>query len=198
MNQRLFIAIELPPALCEQLGQKIAEFQAQLPKGCVRWVRPTGLHLTVKFLGDTRQETVPGLQDALTRAAQSVGPLALSLMGLGVFPHMRKPQVVWVGVQGQLTDLSHLYQAVENALTPLGFAPETREFAPHLTLGRVNGGQPLAALQALQALLQGAQATALGEFRAERLSLMKSQLRPGGSVYTQLFNVQLGQPTAEP
>jgi 2'-5' RNA ligase len=189
---RLFTALELPPALRRQLANLIAALGEALPRGSVRWVRAEGIHLTLKFYGEVPAGQVPALQASLRQAALGASPLQLELNGLGTFPNPARPRVVWVGIKGDLERLSGLQRAVEEAAIPLGFEPEARGFSPHLTLGRVNAGWRPADKQKLGEAFARLGPGLHGLFAAETLSLMQSDLRPDGAVYTCLLAVALG------
>lgn len=192
MRYRLFSALELPPDLLAQLTEVQAQFKAATPRGAVRWARPQGIHITLKFYGDVSAERVPALEAGLTRAAAASAPLDLTVQGLGVFPNPIQPQVIWAGLHGDLAPISQLAAQVEAEAALLGFAPERRAFKPHLTLGRVRANLRPADLLTLMGILEQAQAQVLGALRADTLSLMASELRPMGAVYDRLFTVPLG------
>ncbi len=193
---RVFAALELPPAALRQITEMQVVLKTVTPSGSVRWVKPEGIHLTLVFYGDTEAQRVAAIQHVLDQAAPIVEPFSLTLSGLGVFPNPRRPRVVWVGVQGALEPLHKLQRAVETGSKTLGFKPDERGFNPHLTLGRVN--QPLrpADQQALSQALAQARVPAGGEFRLETLSLIRSELKPGGAVYTPIFTAPLGSRNA--
>lgn len=193
MRFRVFAALELPRENQQRLGDVLAGLRAAAPPGAVRWVRPESIHLTLKFYGDVGGEVLAPLEAALAQAAARAHPLRLSLAGLGVFPHARRPQVIWAGVGGDLAPLTALQRDVEARSAALGFAPEGRAYQPHLTLGRVNAGLRPAEHMQLLGQLQARQAEVFGELGVEVLSLMRSDLRPTGAVYTQLFAAPLGQ-----
>ncbi len=193
MNYRLFCALELPPELLAELAELQAQFKAATPRGSVRWTRPQGMHLTLKFYGDVAAERVPDLKAGLQRAAAAAAPIALTVQGLGVFPNPIQPQVLWAGLQGDLEPMARLATQVEAEGAALGFAPEKRPFVPHLTLGRVRANLRPADQVALMAFVEQTQQQPLGHLRADRLSLMASELRPMGAVYDKLFSVPLGQ-----
>ena len=192
MSRRVFAALELPPEVQRQLAQLQKDIQAAVPPRCVRWVRPEGIHLTLKFYGEVANARLPDLQAGLARAAGATWPMALTAEGVGVFPNAARPTVVWAGVSGDLAPLQQLQAAVEDEAIRLGFKPEGRGYQPHLTLGRVNDGVGPADARRLMAALEPARARHFGEFTPARLSLMKSELGPGGSVYTPLGTVTLG------
>src|SRR5262249_46778878 len=128
----------------------------------------------------------------LARAAATQGPMQIVLEGTGVFPNAAQPNVVWAGVAGDLQALKRLQIAVEREAEVLGFKPENRDYRPHLTLGRVNDGVAPIEVQRLVAAVGQAGGAQFGSFWPQRLSLMNSELRPGGSIYRQLFSTPLG------
>ncbi len=185
---RLFVAVNFPPQVRQDLWQATAPLRdLDLP---MKWVRPDGIHLTLKFLGDVPEERDGEVHAALQRAAAGARALTLALgaaaaggageMGFGVFPDFTRPRVVWVGIAPEPA-LEILQHRVEQEFAPLGFATEARPFHPHVTLGR-------AARQARPRDFAGLEA-ALGrvEFVASvlvgALDLMQSTLQSGGAVY---------------
>ena len=133
MARRLFagVAVAVPDALREWL----AGLQRELHADRIRWVRPENLHLTVEFFGETSEERIPALMDALTAAAAAVPAFMLSFGELGVFGGARHPRVIWLGVESG--GLFALHDQVANALRVCGWQPDPRTFSPHLTLGRI-------------------------------------------------------------
>jgi|MudIll2142460700_1097286.scaffolds.fasta_scaffold37816_2 2'-5' RNA ligase len=175
---RLFVAVNLP----EEITGRLASVQDQLraAQADVSWVRPGNVHLTLKFLGETEEARLAGIQAALAETARGHAPFAFDLTGLGSFGG-RAPRVVWVGVEQGAEPLTRLAEAVEAGMAALGFAREKRGFTAHLTLGRVRSPRNAERLLA-----------ALAEWRRERfgsapvgqVDLMESQLDPRGSIYT--------------
>jgi 2'-5' RNA ligase len=186
---RTFVAIELAPAILERLGDLQSRMQQDLPPKLLRWVRPEGIHLTLVFLGEIQVEQADRVAEALRQACAGHGPFSVSIAGMGCFPNTRRPRVVWVGVDEPSGALARLQRDIEGALEPLGFPPEGRRFSPHLTLGRVKGGGRQA-LEALGTYVEQAKVR-VGEMRVEAVHLMRSDLQPGGAVYTELAVVAL-------
>ncbi len=189
---RLFVALELPPAVREAA----AEIQGRLkPTGAeVKWVRPESMHLTLKFLGEVRPDMVPALQEALEHACQGRRALELELSGCGAFPGRGRPRVVWLGVRGQVEELADLAGAVEESLAGLGFAPERRPFRAHLTLGRVRQGRRgrrAPDTRELSRALAGLGSWQGPAFRAATVALMQSTLTPQGAIYQPLHVISL-------
>ena len=188
---RAFIAVELPPAAREAVEGVIRDLRAK-SGDAVRWVRPEGVHLTLKFLGDIDADSVPAISEALDRCAAPTAPFDLFLEGVGAFPNARRPRVVWVGLGGGLEPLLGLQQSIEGELEALGYARERRAFTPHLTLGRVRDRISPAQVRALSEAL-GVVSVAPGvKLPVKEISLMQSDLRPSGAVYTRLHSVGLG------
>jgi 2'-5' RNA ligase len=188
---RTFIAIELDQAVKSELLHLQARLRDQLSPRSVRWVQPEGIHLTLKFLGDTPLDRVEAVQAALALAAAEVEPFAFTVGGLGCFPNSRQPRVVWVGLQEPTGALLRLHKAVEAHVAPLGFPTEKRPFSPHLTLGRV---QRYASNSEVREVGQVVVATTVGtlcEMAANVVSYIKSDLRPSGAVYTTLAEARL-------
>lgn len=195
MNQlRVFVALELSPAITAQLGQAIADLKPRLPRDSIRWVKAEGIHLTVKFYGDVATERLPALEGILPSAAVSARSFSLTVGGLGVFPNPFSPRVMWVGMAGDLENLEALQKKIEDASTALDFAPEPRGFSPHLTLGRFSGALRPPDREKLTAALADSRFARLGSFTAEALTLFRSDLKPGGAIYTRLSTAALGSP----
>jgi 2'-5' RNA ligase len=188
---RLFVACELPA----EMKAALASLQEALrKKGAprLRWVRPEGIHLTLKFLGAVPQEKVAAICEALAPTVQGIPPLALSLAEVGTFGGRRGARVLWVGMQGDLEPLACLQQRVEEALEPLGFPPEHRPFSPHLTLARVPDRAGSDERQNVWELAKTVKAPPAAAVTISQLSLMRSILGPGGAVYERVAAFPLG------
>lgn len=183
---RTFIAIEIP----EAVKAKMAEVQAELKKSGadVGWTRPEGIHLTLKFLGPVETGTVGEISTALEAALRGTEAFSLDVKGIGVFPTPRAPRVLWIGLGGDIDAARALTEKVETVCKGFGFAREKRPFTPHLTLGRVRSPKGIAALMKAAAGYEGIE---LGGFTAGRVSVMKSELKPSGAVYTEMRAVEL-------
>lgn len=190
---RLFVALELPVPILAALEQLQDQLRADRSARAVRWTRPEGIHLTLKFLGETPPDRLDVIRAGLQVAASAHRSLRLGAAGLGCFPNPRAPRVVWVGLTGDLDALAALQSAVEAAIAPLGFPTEKRPFSPHLTLGRVRQDASAAEVRALGALVSGTAVGTLGAWQATAISLMRSELSRDGARYTCLFSAPLGQ-----
>lgn len=188
---RTFIAIELSEELRDGLDLLQDRLRAQTPRGSVRWVRPEGIHLTLKFLGDTPVEQVEDVKVALAEAAADVGPFRVTARGLGCFPNARRPRVVWVGLEEPTGALQRLRDAVETHVAPLGFPTERRKFSPHLTLGRVQRRASSSEVREIGERVAASSTGLVGEMEVRAVSYIKSDLRPSGAVYTTLLETGL-------
>ena len=195
---RTFIAVELDQELKATLAGIRDRLRTAVPPRAVRWVQPEGIHLTLKFLGDTPLDKVEQVKAALALAAGQIPAFTIAVVGVGCFPDARRPRVVWVGIQEPSGSLARLWQAVESHVAPLGFPTEKRPFSPHLTLGRVqryaSSGEVRDVGQAV-ATLAAEMAGAQDEMAVSAVAYIKSDLRPTGAVYTTLVEARLqGQP----
>jgi 2'-5' RNA ligase len=173
----LFIAAELDAALRRRLGE-VQQALRDIPLP-VRWVRPEGIHVTFKFLGEADAGRLPAIEAALERGAARSAPFRLQTGGLGTFPDRGQPRVLWVGLGGDLAAAAVLHGALESEFGPLGFAKEGREFRPHLTLGRVKG----APQGDWRPVLSACPADGLGAIVVGECVLFESRHDRGGSTY---------------
>jgi len=188
---RTFIAIELDETINAALTDLQRQLKAKVPQGSVRWVKPGGIHLTLKFLGDVPANRIEEVEQALTQACVGFPAFSFSVEDLGCFPNPRRPRVVWVGVQEESGTLKRLQKAVEDGMEKLGFAPEGRKFHAHLTLGRTQRRASSGDVRRLGQLVSETDIGLLGQMEARSVSLIKSDLRPTGAVYTQLAEARL-------
>ena len=182
---RCFVAVELEEAIRQALQRTQMLLKGDPAGRYGRWARPEGIHLTLKFLGDVPMDRIAPIAEAVKQASAGVAPFRLSCGELGCFPNTRFPRVIWIGIEDPSGALLRLQGEVERNLSTLGFPPERRAFHPHLTLARtrrVSKGEQAA----LGKLVERTQVGKLGEMVVQEISLMRSELRPSGAVYTQL------------
>lgn len=194
---RLFIAVELNPEVRQAIGRIQAELKRQLPPKAVRWTNPDGIHLTLKFLGDTSTDKTPAIVQGLAAAAAGFDPFLVQVAGFGCFPNLRQPRVLWVGVPQVPKPLAGVQRAVDLHMARLDYARDNRAFSPHLTLGRVNDRISAADGQALSAVLSRTQIGELGSVPVQEVVLFKSDLRPEGAIYTALARLPLASDAIE-
>lgn len=182
---RLFVALELPEAMKEALADIIEELRRE-QAAPLRWVRPEGVHLTLKFLGAVPTARLSAVEAALAEAVPDPFQIHLTLDRLGTFGGPNRTRVIWVGISGQTEELAALAQRIDNALTRVGFPPETRPFSPHLTLARVSDAASPAERRHIEELVRTARAPSAMPVRFTEVSLMQSFLPPGGALYRRL------------
>jgi len=187
MNKiRSFIAIEIP----ERIKRDILQIQERL-KGTgadVGWTRPEGIHLTLKFLGYVEEERLVEIQKAIEEASRGFSPFCIEVAGIGVFPNIRYPRVLWIGIRERDDMLKNLQDSIEREAERLGFERDNRGFTPHLTLGRVRSQKNR---DGLIKALEEFDRIELGSLNVDGISLMKSDLNPRGAVYTEMWKVLL-------
>ena len=188
---RTFIAIELSESIKDDLTKLQERFKGEAPRGSVRWVRSEGIHLTLKFLGDVPADQIGEISRALQRSCQGFAPFSLLCGGLGCFPNLKRPRVVWVGIQEETGTLAQLQKAIEENVASLGYPTEKRKFSPHLTLGRVQRRVSSGDQRRLGELVGASEIGILGRMEVQSVNLMRSDLRPSGAVYTRLAEVEL-------
>ncbi len=186
---RSFIAIELPDDLRQELGRVQKKMRVDRPR--VKWVRPEGIHLTLKFLGDIDTSIIAPITQAMTEAARRTPPFDLDVRQLGAFPSLQRVQVLWVGLGGEVDKLKHLCQLLETNLAHLGFAAEERPFTPHLTLARLGNEASPSERQRFGELIASTRLELDCSIRVEALSLMRSQLTGTGAVYSRIGLAEL-------
>ena len=198
---RAFLAVELSQALRAALATVQQELKHRIEPEMKRdrrisWAQPASIHLTLKFLGDMNEPVIDPLLVAVERAIGSQIAVNVPLERLGAFPHPQSPRVLWVGPsenwerEAEAKRIAEIHGAIEQACEGLGFLRETRPFRPHLTLVRIKVGErhvgvALAKCGVLDRPLS------LGSLTVESVVLMKSELKPTGSVYTKLWEVGL-------
>jgi 2'-5' RNA ligase len=183
---RAFIAFELPAAvisLLDNLQQGLKSLRLN-----ARWVRPQNIHLTLKFLGNIDPGDIGIIGGAMADAVGDCAPLTLSVGGLGFFPGIKRPRVVWVGLGGEITALQNLQRNLDDRLAGVGFAKEKKSFTGHLTLGRFKGASNR---ETIRQIMSDYSDVAGADFTANRIILFKSDLQPSGAVYTRLKQAEL-------
>ena len=185
---RAFIAIDVPPLALDTITRIQSRFKSLGLNAS--WVRPGNMHLTLKFLGETEPDQIPGIRDIISAALASFSPFRLSLGKAGVFPDARRPRVLWVELKDDEGVLHPLQARIEKALESAGFAADPKQFSPHLTLARIKSLKEKEKLQdELNTLNQ--EDIVPHPFDVGRVNLYESQLTPKGSIYTVLANFKL-------
>jgi RNA 2',3'-cyclic 3'-phosphodiesterase len=184
---RAFIAIEIDSQTVKNISEPLAQLKPRIPD--IRWVPPANFHFTLKFLGAVDETKIDPITVALERELHPFPRFTINAKGLGVFPDVKRPRVLWVGLEGQ--ELIALALRVETALVPLGFAAEKREPRPHLTIGRwrhFDGSS-----RKLAADLESWKNHEFGESTVAEVVFFQSVLKQAGAVYHRLKVVVLGK-----
>ncbi len=187
---RAFIAIEMADAVRASLSSLQGRLRPH-EHPYVKWVDPKGIHLTLKFLGNIEQQQVSQIEEAISQASQGVSPFQLQLGGLGAFPNLRRPRVIWVAMTGEIERLVTLQKGIDQALVPLGFAMESRPFTAHLTLGRLRERASPEERKGIGELVMATQFEAATAMTVNEIILMRSRLTPQGAIYSRIAEIKL-------
>ena len=188
---RSFIAIPVSDAGIQALNSAVKSLETAIGRH-VRWVRPEGIHLTLKFMGDIQSEAAEQVLEALPSVAAEFMPFELAIKGLGAFPNLRRPRVLWAGVNGNLEVLSSLQQAVEDSVERLGLPKEQRHFSPHLTLGRVRRDVDDRQRRNIGEAVLSVATPAVVRWTADTVNLMRTEFDPEGSKHYLVGSASLG------
>lgn len=185
---RIFIALDIPA----EIRARMMEFaeRARSYASEARWARPEGLHVTLKFIGEVKEDKLERIKSAL--AGVKAAPFPVTFANAGFFPAPKSPRVFWIGVAGGEA-LGQLAAAIDNATQSAGVAKEERAYSPHLTLARAGSGPGAQhQLKPLASFVETAPAPQFGTMTAREFWLYQSQMQRGGSKYTKLQRFPLG------
>jgi RNA 2',3'-cyclic 3'-phosphodiesterase len=183
---RTFICIEIPDSISERIGN--LQTQLKAIDAQVSWTRPSNIHLTLKFLGAVEATRIQNVARAVQRAVAGINEFEIEVGGAGCFPSPRNPRVLWIGFSEVPDALRQLYSNLEDELDREGFAREKRRFSPHLTIARLRG--PKNATQLAELLIESG--FTAERFTASEVIVMRSDLKPTGSIYTPRAVIKLG------
>ena len=179
---RTFVAVELNASVKAHIAAAIEQLRGEQINN-LRLVRPEGVHLTLKFLGDIDVDRVPAVAEAMSEVAKRHTSFCLTLGSTGVFPNSNRARVLWIGVDGDLESLRLLQASVEDALIAIGFSPEKRGFNPHLTIGRMHHRASRSDRSRAATALSSLRLPEDQPIAVDAISLMKSTLLPDGAIY---------------
>jgi 2'-5' RNA ligase len=185
---RVFLAVELSSTVRDRIAALRYEWKPRIQSA--RWVRPENLHLTLRFLGEVTPSVVSALAETLPQSVRGCQPFRFSLRGGGCFPNVKRPRVVWLGVDPVPDELRRVHGAVDEAVRRHGFPPEARGFEPHLTIARFKTSKM--AEKTVLPLLATLAECDFGETRVSEIVLFESRLSPAEARYHAVARVQLG------
>jgi len=183
--KRLFVAVEIQPG--KTLAEAYQVIRTNLRMERINWVSSDHFHITLKFLGDTTEDEIPQIMSRIKDLCRGSKPFAISLTSIGVFKNLREPRIIWIGCQS--TDPLKVIQVkLECALSEIGFEPETREYSPHLTLGRM---KEIRQINPLTQLITNYKNFEFQSQAIDRIILYESLLYPSGPQYNKIFEIIL-------
>ena len=184
---RSFLSIELPKPILK----KIEEVQGDLRSthADVRWVNPEKIHLTLKFFGNIEESRIDPIFKSIEEPIRNTLPFSLKVQGVGAFPNLKNPRVIWMGLVDGREILVSFQKQIETQFEEIGFQSEDRPFHPHLTLGRMKSSR---GKEELVGRMERHKEEEFGDLQVERMVLFKSDLRPTGPIYTPLRELRLG------
>ena len=183
---RTFIAIDIPAEIKSTIGDIIRKAGTA---DAIRWVPARNMHLTLKFLGEVRDDLVPAIEQKLRAAAAGQGPFSVGIRGTGAFPNLKRPNVLWVGFEPS-GPLKAIFEGIEKGLSEIGIQKESRPFSPHMTIGRV---RDLRGIEPATRELASYKDTFFGTIDVHEILLMKSVLKPAGAEYSKAAVIRLNQ-----
>jgi len=176
---RLFLAIDIPNPAREKITE-VQNFYKTLNLDAV-WVKPSNMHLTLKFLGNTQPGLIPEIKDRMMGIANATPPFSVTLGNVGVFPNLSRPRVLWIGMEELEGRLDSLKKKMEQEITPLGFPADNKKSVHHLTLGRIKSSR---GTRRLKKAVESSQPIEMEPFDVSAVQLIKSELTQSGSLYT--------------
>jgi 2'-5' RNA ligase len=191
---RAFIAVELPTAMLRRLGTEIAKLEELVDGRAIRWVESEAIHLTLQFLGEIDDRTAELIAGCLDDVCASYPRMSLDIGGLGGFPNLNRPRVIWIGIREPDRSFSKLQAEIEGGVSKVGIEAEDRAYHPHLTVGRLRREASQSEERLLADRLRMIQIADLGSVQVEGVSLMQSELTRAGAVYSRLHYAPLGAP----
>jgi len=184
---RSFLAIEIPGPILRKVGEVQGGLKSS--RADVRWTNPETIHLTLKFFGNIEESRIDPILKSIEEPIRNTLPFSVKVRGVGAFPHLKNPRVIWIGLVDEKETLTSLQKQIETYLEKIGFQPEDRPFRPHLTLGRMKSSR---GKEELAGRMERYREEAFGDFEVERVVLFKSDLKPSGPIYTPLGEIRLG------
>jgi len=187
---RLFIALTFSPEDLQRIIKVKDDLRQIFPTSGLRWVQPSNIHLTMKFLGNVERSRLLELNRSLLSAVENISPCSAELGRLGAYPSLTRPQAIYLGLKPD-NNLNFLYVQLEKSLSEIGFPKEKRGFSPHVTLARISDSLAEKDRNTISILLKRIDVPVLSSPLFDTLYLVKSDLDRSGPTYTRLFSASL-------
>lgn len=187
---RLFIALTFSPEELQKIIKTMDDIKRHFPTLGMRWGRPSNIHLTMKFLGNVEQSRLPEINQALLSSVENIPPCSAELGGLGAYPSLAHPQIIYLGLKPD-HNLDTLFIQLENSLFSIGFPKERKVFSPHVTLARISDHIAESDRKAISTVLKNIDVPVLSSPFFNSMYLVKSELDRSGPTYTRLFSAPL-------
>ena len=191
MKFRSFVALEIPPQIQTAIARKISPLVQHYPKPLIRWVEPNNYHLTLQFLADRTTEELDYLAESFHEKVSKIHQFVIRFLKLGTYPNFKKPKVIWVGIDVP-PELSQMYRKIETICSSNYFPINSRDFSPHLTLGRIRDTKPLPDHMKFENELSSISFDSIEPVDISEVKIFKSDLRPSGPLYTVVHRIPLG------
>jgi 2'-5' RNA ligase len=180
---RLFIALAVPRNVQKEIGRAQSQLQRSSPPGAIRWTRPEQFHVTLTFLGDVPATQVEALKVSVSGVCAGFPAIHLSAHGIGFFPNIQRPRVVWVGAGDDKGQLAELHRQLDEEVRPFALAEKSDRFSGHITLGRFKPGHP-AAFDKLLARAEIHRQRHFGDWEAGQMDVFRSELTSAGAMHS--------------
>jgi len=187
-EKRVFIALNFPDEQMKRIAVTQNAIRKNLPQTCIRWVQPQNIHLTLFFFGQVGRDQIDQIIKAMKFSSQLISPISLEVVGLGAFPRLNKPNVIWLGVRSD-PQIFTLFDTLRNQLIKSRFSIESRPLSLHLTLARVSRNATNIQREQIAKTLSKISITSLGNSLIKSLQLYESDLQPNGPIYTKLATI---------
>lgn len=187
---RAFIAIDLPLTIQQKMDEIILQLKKPLKTNAARWTPGKNIHLTLKFLGEVSSTNLELVKKILTSEVAQYHSFEMVVGELGAFPAIRRPRVIWVGIKAP-PELFNMQKRIDSETLRLGYATEDRPFSPHLTVARISHNASPDEVRLIGDTLSTTTVGILGSVAVKNVQLYRSDLQPGGAVYTPLYSAPL-------
>ena len=184
---RVFIAVPVPEEIKNNIANSQEILKQKFDNDKIKWVKANLMHITIKFLGDIETAMIPDMKKMVQKSIADANSFKLSVKKIGVFPGIRKPRIIWAGIEQDVGKLVDIHEKINENINVLGFKKESKGLTPHITLARVKH-KPINS-KILKQVIEESQRLFLGEFQVNNIILYKSELYPTGPLYTPLWSV---------